>query len=133
MSNLQKHYGKQAIKRYNTFYGRLLMLAIDMTEAQQKILLDFAQKVLDKRRKIRNYCLVPTHYNIENKEYTSYILDLNESGAYIETDQYFLSGQYFGLTFVNPFSGRKISTISKIVWSCPDAMGVKFNSLKKVG
>ena len=131
MFNLQKQYGKQLFKKYNTFYGRLLMLAIDMTESQQKKLLDFAQKILDKRRELRNNCLVPTHYNIENKKYTSYILDLNETGAYIETDQYFLSGQYFDLSFVNPFSGRKISAISKIVWSCPDAMGVKFNSLRK--
>ena len=109
MSNSKKYYGKRALKKYNTFYGRLLMLALDMSEEQQKTVLNFAQKILDKRREFRKYCLVPTHYNIENRSYTSFILDLNKSGAYIETDEYFLSGQYLDLSFVNPFSGKKIN------------------------
>lgn len=131
MSNLKKYYGKQAIKKYNTYYSRLLMLALDMSEEQQKAVLDFAQEVFDKRKDRRKDCLISINYTIDNKSYNSYILDLNNSGAYIETDQYFLSGQYFDLNFVNPFSGEKISAISEIVWSCPDAMGVKFNSLSK--
>jgi hypothetical protein len=131
MSNLKKYYGKKAIKKYNTYYSRLLMLALDMSEEQQKAVLDFAQEVFDKRKDRRKDCLISINYTIDNKSYNSYILDLNDSGAYIETDQYFLSGQYFDLNFVNPFSGKKISAISEIVWSCPDAMGVKFNSLSK--
>lgn len=131
MHSLEKYYGKRVLKKYNTFYGRLLMLALDMSEKQQKAVLDFAQKVLDKRGECRKHCLIPIHYTVDNKSYNSFILDLNGSGAYIETDQYFLSGQYFDLDFVNPFSGKKISTISEIVWSCPDAMGVKFNGLSK--
>jgi hypothetical protein len=131
MSNSKKYYGKRALKKYNTFYGRLLMLALDMSEEQQKTVLNFAQKILDKRREFRKYCLVPTHYNIENRSYTSFILDLNKSGAYIETDEYFLSGQYLDLSFVNPFSGKKINATSEIVWSSPDAMGVKFDGFRK--
>ena len=131
MSNLKKYYGKQTIKKYNTYYSRLLMLALDMSEEQQKTLLDFAQKILDKRREFRKHCLVPTHYNIENRSYSSFILDLNKLGAYIETDEYFLSGQYIDLSFVNPFSAKKINTTSEIVWSSPDAMGVKFAEFRK--
>jgi len=132
MLNSEKYYGKRAIKKYNTFYSRLLMLALEMSEEQQKAVLDFAQKVFDKRSESRKHCLIPIHYTVDNKSYTSFILDLNKSGAYIETDQYFLSGQYLDLNFVNPFSGKKISAISEIVWSRPDAMGVKFNSLAKI-
>jgi hypothetical protein len=131
MPNSEIYYGKRAIKKYNTFYARLLMLALDMSKTQQKAVLDFAQNVLDKRRECRKDCLVPIRYTVDNKNYTGFILDLNRSGAYIETDQYFLSGQYLYLNFVNPFSGKKIRAISEIVWSRPDAMGVKFNSLSK--
>ena len=131
MSNAKKYYGKRALKKYNTFYGRLLMLALDMSEEQQKTVLDFAQKVFDKRIDHRKECLIPINYSIDDKSYNSYILDLNSLGAYIETDQYFLSGQHFDLNFVNPFSGEKISAFSEIVWSHPGAMGVKFNSLRK--
>ena len=131
MSISKKYYGKLAIKKYNTYYSRLLMLALDMSEEQQKALLDFAQKIFDKRKDRRKQCLIPIRYSIDNKSYTSFVLDLNESGAYIETDEYFLSGQYIDLNFVNPFSGKEISAISEIVWSCPDAMGVKFNRLRK--
>ena len=131
MSKLKKYYGNQAIKKYNTYYSRLLMLALDMSEEQQKALLDFAKKVFDKRKNHRKNCLIPINYTIDDKSYNSYILDLNNLGAYIETDQHFLSGQYFDLYFMNPFSGEKICAISEIVWSRPDAMGVKFNSLRK--
>ena len=131
MSDSKKYYGKRALKKYNTFYGRLLMLALDMSEEQQKTVLDFAQKILDKRIKSRNFCLVPTHYNIQNTSYTSFILDLNKLGAYIETDEYFISGQYIDLSFVNPFSRKKINTAGEIVWSSPDAMGVKFAEFRQ--
>lgn len=127
MSISKKYYGKRTIKKYNTYYSRLLMLALDMSEEQQKALLDFAQQIFDKRKDCRKQCLIPIHYSIDNKSYTSFVLDLNESGAYIETDEYFLSGQCFNLNFVNPFSGKKIHAIGEIVWSCPDAMGVRFS------
>jgi hypothetical protein len=131
VSNSTKYYGKRAITKYNTYYRRLLMLALDMSEEQQKAVLDFAQKIFDKRKGCRKDCLIPIYYTINNKSYTSFVLDLNNSGAYIETDEYFLSGQYYDLKFVNPFSGKEISAISKIVWSSPDAMGVKFNRLRE--
>ena len=127
MPNSVKHYGKRAITKYNTYYRRLLMLALDMSEEQQKAVLDFAQKLFDKRKDFRKDCLTPIQYTIDNKSYTSFVLDLNKSGAYIETDEYFLSGQCFNLNFVNPFSGKKIHAIGEIVWSCPDAMGVRFS------
>lgn len=130
MSASKKYYGKRVLKKYNTFYGRLLMLALDMSEDQQKSLLDFAQKIIDKRKKHRRYCLTPTYYNIENRSYNSFILDLNKFGAYIETDEFFLSGQYIDISFVDPFSREKIHTTSKIVWSSPGAMGVKFAYFK---
>lgn len=131
ISNSKIYYGNKAIKKYNTSYSRLLLLALDMSEEQQKALLDFAQKIIDKRSNYRKQCPIPIHYNIDNKNYISFILDLNKSGAYIETDRYFLSGQYVDLSFINPFSDKKISAISEIVWSCPDAMGVKFNRFNK--
>jgi Tfp pilus assembly protein PilZ len=127
----KKYYGKRVFKKYSTIYARVLLLALEMSENQQKILLDVAQKILDKRRKIRKNCLALTHYNIENKEYISFILDLNKFGAYIETDEYFLAGRYIDLSFVDPFSGKKIFTTSKIVWSNPGAMGVQFASFQR--
>jgi hypothetical protein len=96
--------GKQKIKRYSTSFSRLLMLILDMSEAQQLTLLDHAKHIVDKRTKPRNPCLIPVNYTLEQRNHISFILDINSFGAYIETSEPFPVGQQIDLTFFNPFS-----------------------------
>jgi hypothetical protein len=124
-----KFIGKQKIKRYSTSFSRLLMLILDMSEAQQLMLLSHARDIIDKRAKPRNPCLIPVNYTLEQRNHISFMLDINAFGAYIETSEPFPVGQQIDLTFFNPFSHKHIDMTGQIIWSSAHAIGVKFNNL----
>jgi Tfp pilus assembly protein PilZ len=121
--------GRRVLKKYNTNFARLLMMVLEMTEDQQRILLKNAQQILEKRKKPRNPCLIPADYNVLNMSYRSFILDINKFGVYIETSGQFAAGQNIILSFDNPFSREKYKLAGEIVWSTADAIGVKFGGL----
>jgi Tfp pilus assembly protein PilZ len=126
-----KFIGTQKIKRYSTSFSRLLMLILDMSEAQQLMLLKHAKDIVDKRTKPRNPCLIPVNYTLKKRNFNSFILDINSFGAYIETSQPFPVGQQINLTFFNPFSHKHIDLAGQIIWSSAYAIGVKFNDLPR--
>jgi len=126
-----KFIGTQKIKRYSTSFSRLLMLILDMSEAQQLMLLNHAKDIVDKRTKPRNPCLIPVNYTLKQRNFNSFILDINSFGAYIETSEPFPVGQQINLTFFNPFSHKHIDLAGQIIWSSAYAIGVKFNNLPR--
>lgn len=126
-----KFIGKQKIKRYSTSFSRLLMLILDMSETQQLMLLNHAKGIVDKRTKPRNPCLIPVNYTMEQRNYNSFMLDINSFGAYIETSEPFPVGQQINLTFYNPFSHKHIDLAGQIIWSRAYAIGVRFNNLPR--
>ena len=116
------------MKKYNTAFLELVMLILPMTDSEQGDLLNQVKQIIDKRKKKRIPCLVPAYYRVRDLTYHSYILDLNDSGAFIETEQYFSVGQDINLRYFDPFS-RMLSEIKgEIVWRDSDGIGVKFNS-----
>jgi Tfp pilus assembly protein PilZ len=121
--------GRRVLKKYNTNFARLLMMVLEMSEDQQRVLLKNAQQILEKRKRPRNPCLIPADYNVLNTSYRSFILDINNFGVYIETNGEFAAGQNIILSFDNPFSREKYKLSGEIVWSQPNAIGVKFGGL----
>jgi len=82
---------------------------------------------LNRRKEPRKPCLISAHYNINRQLYSSFILDINEGGAFIETDHSFPTGDKILLQFLDPYS-RRLSLINgSIAWSSAAAIGVKFN------
>ena len=57
----------------------------------------------DRRKEPRTPCLIPAHYNVNRQLYSSFILDMNETGAFIETDRSFPAGNKIVLKFLDPF------------------------------
>ena len=66
------------------------------------------------------------HYQIQDNYYHSFILDINDSGAFIETIEDFKVGQPAKLDFFDPFSRRFFNVKSEIIWSKSHAIGVIF-------
>ena len=81
----------------------------------------------NRRREPRTPCLIPADYNINQQRYSSFILDLNEAGAFIETDRSFPTGDKVVLKFLDPYSRRSSLINGSIAWSNDAAIGVKFN------
>ena len=81
----------------------------------------------NRRKEPRTPCLILAHYNINRQLYTSFILDINETGAFIETDRSFPIGDRIVLKFMDPYLRRTSLINGSIVWSSDAAVGVKFN------
>ena len=118
--------GKNMIKKYNTNFSALLKLILDMSEEQQLVLLQHAQALFDKRKRYRIPCLIPAYYYVHNKSHHSFILDINDSGAFIETNEGYPIGMSVILEYFDPFKREPLKISGKIVWSGSHSIGIKF-------
>ena len=84
-------------------------------------------KGYNRRKENRTPCLIPARYKINRQIFASFILDLNETGAFIETDRAFPAGDKIVLRFLDPYSRRSSLINGSIAWSNDSAIGVKFN------
>ena len=90
---------------------------------------DFGPKAHEpnRRKEPRIPCLIPAHYKINRRIYSSFILDINETGAFIETDRFFFTGDKIVVKFIDPYSRRTSLVNGSIAWSSLAAIGVSFN------
>ena len=89
--------------------------------------LGIGDKGYNRRKETRTPCLIPASYKINRQIYSSFILDINETGAFIETDRSFPAGDKIILKFLDPYSRRSPLINGSIAWSNDYAIGVKFN------
>ena len=80
----------------------------------------------NRRKMPRTPCLIPAHYNINRRLYSSFILDISNAGACVETDRVFSAGSKVLLQYIDPYSRRSALVNGLIVWSSDAAMGIKF-------
>jgi Tfp pilus assembly protein PilZ len=117
------------------FTTHIFKLVIDMTDEQQALLLEAlqnktsAQKNKDRRGQGRKACLVPLEYNINGRTFNGYILDISAFGVFIETSDYFFSGQDIVMAFTVPTYLKHLELDGEIVWSSQHGIGVRFTHL----
>jgi Tfp pilus assembly protein PilZ len=75
--------------------------------------------------------LINVHFKIRGQKFSSYILDLSSSGAFIENNESFSSGLKMLLKFSSPEDREPLDLIGEIVWSDARGFGVKFHHLTK--
>jgi hypothetical protein len=131
MNNSEEVAGKPKFMRYNTTFSRLLKLVLDMSEREQLRLLEYAKSIIDERTLPRNICLIPTNCTLKDRTFDGLILDLNQYGAYVDTNEPCPIGEEIYLSFYNPFSYKNMDLGGKIIWSSTQGIGVKFNDLSR--
>ena len=113
----------------------IFKLVIDLPDEQQAALLEQLEKSAleisrkDRRRHSRKACLMPVDYTVQGRHFKGYILDLNSHGAFIETNDYFFSGQEIIMTYSVSHYQKPIRVTGEIVWSSQNGIGVKFSQL----
>ena len=115
----------------------LLKMAIDMSSEQRFIFMKHLEEMqpeaekLDRRAHARKDCLINVHFKIRGQKFSSYILDISSSGAFIENTGSFSSGLKMLLKFSSPEDRKSLDLIGEIVWSDARGFGVKFHHLTK--
>lgn len=115
----------------------LLKMAIDMSNEQRFIFMKHLEEMQpnaeqpERRAHTRKDCLINVNFKIRGQKFSSYILDISKSGAFIETNENFTSGLKMLLRFSSPEDRKPLNLIGEIVWSDPRGVGVKFHHLTK--
>jgi Tfp pilus assembly protein PilZ len=115
----------------------LLKTAIDMSNEQRFIFMKHLEEMqpetgrTERRKHARKDCLINVNFKIRGQKFSSYILDISSSGAFIETGELFASGLKMLLHFSSPESRKSLDLIGEIVWADPRGIGVKFHHLTK--
>ena len=115
----------------------LLKMCIDMSKEQRFIFMKHLEEMQpekdkpDRRAHTRKDCLIHVGFKIRGQKFSSYILDISSSGAFIETSESFSSGLKMLLEFSSPEDRQPLSLIGEIVWADPRGIGVRFHHLTK--
>ena len=115
----------------------LLKMCIDMSKEQRFIFMKHLEEMQpekdkpDRRAHTRKDCLINVGFKIRGQKFSSYILDISSSGAFIETSESFSSGLKMLLEFSSPEDRQPLSLIGEVVWTDPRGIGVKFHQLTR--
>jgi hypothetical protein len=83
----------------------------------------------NRRELPRTECLIPVHYKVNLRPYSGFILDLSETGAFVETDREFGTNGKISLRYLDPYSKRPSLINGIIAWNRDNAVGVKFKHI----
>ena len=115
----------------------LFKMTIDMSPEQRFIFMKHLEEMQpekekpDRRAHTRKDCLINVNFKIRGQKFSSYILDISSSGAFIENNESFSSGLKMLLRFSSPEDRNPLDLIGEIVWSDDRGSGVKFHHLTK--
>jgi len=110
----------------------LLKTAIDMSSEQRFVFMKHLEEIQsetgkrDRRKHARKDCLINVNFKIRGQKFSSYILDISSTGAFIETSEAFAGGLKMLLSFSSPESRKPLDLIGEIVWADSRGVGVKF-------
>jgi uncharacterized protein (TIGR02266 family) len=123
----------------------LYKLVVNMTEEQQIILLEqmgestqveLPVKTLSiedmdasMRENPRKPCLINATYRTQNRNFSSYILDISIGGVFIETDTNSPIGKELKLNFSLPNYSQPFTFNGKVAWKSNKGFGVKFENV----
>lgn len=115
--------------------NQIVKRIIDMTDHQRLILMKHLEEIVsesdigDKRKTPRKDCLINVNMRLQGPRYNSYILDINQHGAYIETNEVFTIGQEMKLTFASPNSREPLHVTGEVIRRDAQGVGIKFQNL----
>jgi Tfp pilus assembly protein PilZ len=124
---------------------QLFKLIIDMTEEEKIQLLEKLGEISHEEEPIktinidedesfmrenpRKICSIPVKYKVGNRVFKSYIFDISEVGAFIETNDGFPIGQKILMQLKLPDYPEAFELRGRIARSGPKGIGVRFYSL----
>ena len=111
-----------------------------LTDNQQSTLLDQLQQQPLKSISVeeteialrghnRKSCMLSVDYQVEERDYEGFMLDISPAGAFIETDESFASGQPIGISFSLPNNPTQLDVTGEILWKGLLGIGVRFDDI----
>jgi Tfp pilus assembly protein PilZ len=90
----------QNIKKYNVTISKLIKLILDLNEEHQEALLKKGQELLLKEKRApRKSCRIPVRYTTFDRVYSDRIMNISQSGVFIETRRPIFVGEEILMDF----------------------------------
>lgn len=111
--------------------SRLIEIAIQLDEEQQKELLRHAESllVIEKRTNIRKACNIQINYASNDRVYTNQITNISANGLFIETNKSLVRGDELIMTFRLDGFDKSLKLKGEVARTVQTGVGVELKNI----
>jgi len=120
----------QRIKHYNVTISKLIKLILSLNEEHQEALLKKGQELLSKEKRApRKSCKIPVKYKTFDRIYSDQIMNISQSGVFIETRRPIFVGEEILMDFKIEGINKALRIEGKVVHASSRGVGIEFNNI----
>jgi Tfp pilus assembly protein PilZ len=120
----------QRISKYNVTISKLIKLILSLNEEHQEALLKKGQELLSKEKRApRKSCRIPVKYTTFDRVYSDQIMNISQSGVFIETRRPIFVGEEILMDFKVEGIDKALRIEGKVVHASSRGVGIEFNNV----
>ena len=120
----------QRIKHYNVTISKLIKLILKLSEEHQVALLKKGQELLSKEKRApRKSCKIPVKYKTFDRVYSDQIMNISQSGVFIETRRPIFVGEEILMDFKIEGINKALGIEGKVVHASSRGVGIEFKNV----
>jgi Tfp pilus assembly protein PilZ len=120
----------QRIKHYNVTISKLIKLILSLNEEHQDALLKKGQELLSKEKRApRKSCKIPVKYKTFDRVYSDQIMNISQSGVFIETRRLIFVGEEILMDFKIEGINKALGIEGKVVHASSRGVGIEFKNV----
>ena len=121
---------EQSIKHYNVTISKLIKLILRLNEEHQEALLKKGQELLSKEKRApRKSCRIPVRYKTFDRVYSDRIMNISQSGVFIETRRPIFVGEEILMEFKIEGVNKTLKIKGKVVHASSRGVGIEFKNI----
>ena len=120
----------QKVKQYNVTISELIKLILNLNEEHQEALLKKGKEMLSKEKRApRKSCKIPVKYKTFDRVYSDQIMNISQSGVFIETRRPIFVGEEILMDFKVEGVNKTLTIQGKVVHASSRGVGIEFNNV----
>ena len=120
----------QKIRQYNVTLAELIKLILNLNEEHQKALLEKGRKLLSKEKRApRKSCEIPVKYSTFDRVYSDRIMNISQSGVFIETQRPIFVGEEILMEFKLEGVNKTLKIKGNVVHASNQGVGIEFKNV----
>ena len=120
----------QKVKQYNVTISELIKLILSLNEEHQEALLKKGKELLSKEERApRKSCEIPVKYTTFDRVYSDRIMNISQSGVFIETRRPIFVGEEILMDFKIEGVKKTIKIKGKVVHASNRGVGIEFKNV----
>jgi Tfp pilus assembly protein PilZ len=117
-------------KKYNVTISKLIKLILSLNEEHQEALLKKGQELLSKEKRApRKSCSIPVRYTTFDRVYSDRIMNISQSGVFIETRRPIFVGEEIVMDFQLEGVNKPMKLRGKVVHTSSRGVGIEFQNV----